>query len=62
MMTIDGTLWVEDGIPYMVYYHEFEGKMMMILHSPYNGDTRPHLFEMEDTAETLKIIREFTGN
>lgn len=23
MMTIDGTLWVEDGVPYMVYCHEW---------------------------------------
>ena len=23
MMTIDGTLWVEDGVPYMVYVHEW---------------------------------------
>lgn len=23
MMTLDGTLWVEDGIPYMVYCHEW---------------------------------------
>jgi len=40
----------------------FEGKLMMALHSPYNGDTRPHLFEMEDTGETLRIIKEFRGN
>jgi hypothetical protein len=33
----------------------------MIIHSPYNGDTRPHLFEMEDTGETLKIVREITA-
>ena len=23
MMTLDGTLWEEDGIPYMVYCHEW---------------------------------------
>jgi hypothetical protein len=23
MMTLDGTLWVEDGVPYMVYCHEW---------------------------------------
>jgi len=40
----------------------FDGKLMMAIHSPYNGNTRPHLYEMEDTGETLKVIREFTGN
>lgn len=39
----------------------FEGKLMMAIHAPYNGNTRPHLFEMEDTGEILKVIREFTG-
>jgi hypothetical protein len=42
-------------------FKTFEGKLMMILHSPYNGETRPHLFEMEDTGETLRIVKEFTG-
>ena len=23
MMTLDGTLWVEDGVPYMVFCHEW---------------------------------------
>src|SRR5208283_5178235 len=23
MMTLDGTFWVEDGVPYMVYCHEW---------------------------------------
>lgn len=34
MMTLDGTLWVEDGVPYMVYAHEWvqikDGTMEMI--------------------------------
>jgi hypothetical protein len=43
-------------------FRSFEGRLMMILHSPYNGDTRPHLFEMEDTGETLKIVKEITAS
>jgi arabinan endo-1,5-alpha-L-arabinosidase len=39
----------------------FEGQLMMVLHAPNNRDAQPHLFEMEDTGETLRIIREFTG-
>ena len=43
-------------------FNSFDGKLMLILHSPYNGDTRPHIFEMEDTGATLRIIKEITGN
>jgi beta-xylosidase len=42
-------------------FKTFDGKLMMILHSPYNGNTRPHFFEMEDTGETLKIAKEITA-
>jgi arabinan endo-1,5-alpha-L-arabinosidase len=42
-------------------FKTFEGKLMMILHSPYNGNTRARLFEMEDTGETLRIVKEFPG-
>src|SRR5690606_3082188 len=34
MMTLDGTLWVEDGVPYMIYCHEWlqvvDGAISMI--------------------------------
>jgi hypothetical protein len=34
MMTLDGTLWVEDGVPYMVFAHEWvqikDGTMDMV--------------------------------
>lgn len=43
-------------------FKTFDGRLMMILHSPYNGNTRPHLFEMEDTGETLRIVKEITEN
>lgn len=39
----------------------FDGQLMMALHAPNNRDAQPHLFEMEDTGETLRIIKEFTG-
>jgi beta-xylosidase len=42
----------------------FEGKLMMVLHSPNNrpGVTRPRIFELTDTGETLKVNAEFTGH
>jgi arabinan endo-1,5-alpha-L-arabinosidase len=43
-------------------FKTFAGRLMMILHSPYNGNTRPHIYEMEDTGETLRIVKELTAN
>lgn len=39
----------------------FDGKLMNVLHSPNGRGAQPRIFEMEDTGETLKIVREFTG-
>lgn len=36
-------------------------KLMMVLHAPNGREARPHIFEMEDTGETLKVLKEFTG-
>jgi arabinan endo-1,5-alpha-L-arabinosidase len=43
-------------------FETFEGKLMMVLHSPGNGNTRAKIYEMEDTGETLRVVREFGGN
>jgi arabinan endo-1,5-alpha-L-arabinosidase len=40
----------------------FDGKLMNVLHAPNNMGARPRIFEMEDTGETLRIAREFTGD
>jgi hypothetical protein len=40
----------------------FDGKLMMVLHAPNDRGARPRMFEMEDTGETLRIVREFTGS
>ena len=37
------------------------GCVMMVLHSPNNRDAKPHIFEMEDTGDTLTIVKESTG-
>ena len=40
----------------------FGGFLMMALHSPNKlRNERIHLFEIEDTGETLRVIREFNG-
>ena len=58
--------WVQQAEPvfkenggHAMLFNTFEGKLMMVLHSPYNGETHPHLFEMEDTGNTLRIVKEF---
>jgi hypothetical protein len=48
---------VDGGHPML--FETFEGKLMMVLHSPGNGNTRAKIYEMEDTGETLKVVKEF---
>src|SRR6185295_12697857 len=50
---------IDGGHPML--FETFEGRLMMVLHSPGNGNTHPRIFEMEDTGETLKVLKEFTG-
>jgi GH43 family beta-xylosidase len=54
-------LYTNDGGHGMLFT-TFDGKLMMVLHAPNGRDARPHLFEMQDTGETLKIVKggEFT--
>lgn len=39
----------------------FDGKLMMVLHSPNGFQAQPHIYAMEDTGESLKIVKEFLG-
>jgi GH43 family beta-xylosidase len=39
----------------------FDGKLMLVLHAPDGGGPQPHIFEIEDTGETLRIVKELTG-
>ncbi len=39
----------------------FDGKLMMVLHSPNKRGAQPKIFELQDTSETLKIVNEFAG-
>ncbi len=53
-------LYDKDGGHGMLFT-AFDGKLMMVLHSPNDRAARPRIFEMEDTGETLRIKSEFTG-
>jgi hypothetical protein len=37
----------------------FDDRLMMVLHTPNGPGAQPHIFEMEDTGETIRIVREF---
>jgi GH43 family beta-xylosidase len=52
-------IYQNDG-GHSMLFHRFDGQLMMALHAPNSGpNQRIHLFEMEDTGETLRIVREF---
>ena len=36
----------------------FEGQLLLVLHAPYWGDTHPRIYDLEDTGETLRIVKE----
>jgi arabinan endo-1,5-alpha-L-arabinosidase len=57
----DEPLFARDGGHGMLFT-TFEGQLMMVLHSPNSREARPRIFEMQDTGETLRIAREFTGD
>jgi GH43 family beta-xylosidase len=40
----------------------FDGRLLMVLHAPNDRGARPRIFEMEDTGETLRTVREFKGS
>lgn len=54
-------LYSQDGGHGMLFT-TFDGKLMMVLHSPNNIAAQPHIFELQDTGQTLEVIKEFTGD
>ena len=58
--------WTQQGEPlysndggHGMLFTTFDGKLMMVLHSPNGPAARPRLFEMQDTGDTLKVLAEF---
>ncbi|MEJ6980578.1 glycoside hydrolase family 43 protein [Pedobacter sp. P351] len=52
-------LYTKDGGHGMLFKRFSDNQLMMILHSPNGPQAQPHLFEMEDTGSTLRVIKEF---
>ena len=51
-------LYTADGGHAMIF-RRFDGQLMLTLHSPNKDLERIHLFELEDTGETLRVTRPF---
>ncbi len=54
-------LYAEDG-GHGFIFKRLDGQLMLVLHSPNKATERARLFELEDTGETLRIIRPFPVN
>jgi arabinan endo-1,5-alpha-L-arabinosidase len=60
--------WRQEGEPIFkdngghgMIFRSFDGKLMMVLHAPDGRGPHPRLFEIEDTGESLRIVKEFAG-
>jgi arabinan endo-1,5-alpha-L-arabinosidase len=51
-------LFGEDG-GHGFLFKRFDGQLMLVLHQPNKDTERARLFELEDTGETLRIVRAF---
>ena len=58
----DLRVYTEDG-GHGFLFTTFDGELMMVLHSPNSpaSVTRPRIFQLEDTGQTLRLVEEFTG-
>jgi hypothetical protein len=53
-------LYADDG-GHGFIFTRFDGQLMLVLHSPNRDHERARMFEIEDTGETLRIVRPFPG-
>lgn len=52
------SLYAADGGHAMIF-KRFDGQLMLVLHSPNKNVERAKLFEIEDTGETLRVVKSF---
>ena len=55
----DEPIFKDNGGHGMIF-HSFESKLLLVLHAPDGNSPHPLLFEIEDTGETLRIVRPFS--
>ena len=56
----DEPVYTDDG-GHPSLFTTFDGRLIMALHSPNSDEERMHFFEMKDTGETLRIVRELSA-
>jgi HSP20 family molecular chaperone IbpA len=39
-------------------FQTFDGRLVMTIHQPNEGQSRARLYEIEETGDTLRILRE----
>ncbi len=49
----------QDNGGHGMIFNSFDGKLLMVLHAPDGRGPHPLLFEIEDTGETLRIVKPF---
>ncbi len=53
----DAPLWADDG-GHPMLFTAFDGRLVMTIHQPNRRVERARFFELEDTGDTLRIVRE----
>jgi arabinan endo-1,5-alpha-L-arabinosidase len=56
----DEPIFSENGGHGMIF-RTFDGQLILVLHAPDGHSPQPHLFKIEDTGETLRILDEVTS-
>lgn len=51
-------VWQDSG--HGMLFRTFEGELMMVLHRPFRGPVRAKFYEMEDTGDTFRVVRQRT--
>jgi hypothetical protein len=56
-MQMDEPLLANDGGHGMIF-RAFDGRLLLAIHQPNEGKSRARISEIEDTGDTLRILRE----
>jgi hypothetical protein len=54
-------LWADDG-GHPMLFHTFEGTLVMAMHQPNRRVERARFFEVDDSGDRLRIVREIGGS
>ena len=49
---------VRENSGHGMLFKTFDGQLMLVLHRPFGREARAKLYEVEDTGDALKIVRQ----